>query len=145
MIPALRRRHKIIWVLMAILLPVGFLLAYKALPIDVVQEQKFEPIEASVGDMVSTWRDHSVQLTLRQGKHHERQIELEIMQPLGQPIHKLVVKGHNFGDVYVQETLGSVGTYRWSWEDSVEVAYQIQIIDVVHRKEMVKQVLKVKY
>ncbi len=81
-------------------------------------------------------------MNLRRGEKHERQIELFVKKRLTKPSNQFIVKGFNFGDFYINESVISTGLYRWSWEDSVELAYQVQLVNRVRKEELLRDNLK---
>lgn len=143
MIPSIRKKHKFIWVLLGVILPMLFVFGYKAIPEKVNYEgDVYLNSTKGIGEIVDAKDLEFVKINLREAKNHQKQIEVVIKKPLVSPSNHLVVKGFNFGEFYVEEVLGSTGIYRWNWSDSVELAYQVQLIDKINNIELEKINLK---
>ncbi len=138
-----KNKHKFIWIIFGILLPILFYLGYKAIQEKANSEDEvYHQTANAIGDVVDSKELKLLKITLREGEKHQRQIEVEVRKPLKAPGNMLVVKGFNFGDLYVDESLSGKGIYRFEWKDSVELAYQVQLMDRINNKELEKINLK---
>ena len=113
-------------------------------PVPVVDTNEQSP-PTEVLDVISDqYKNEYMILSLLRSSNdeHLHQIQVKINKPLTYPLNSLILKGYNFGDIYVKETLGSVGTYYYTWIDSVELSYQVQWRDVLGKEDVFRIELK---
>jgi len=137
MIPKLRKRHRVTWLVLAIMLPVLFILGVSAIPGDEPYNgDLYLFTKAQIGKETDSKDLGYISFNLREASENRRQIEVMVKKPLTAPSNKLVIKGANFGEYYVREILGSQGIYRFNWRDSVEQAYQILLVDQIKQTKL---------
>lgn len=140
--PTFRKRHKTIWLVLALLLPFLFVMAYLAIP----PKKSFSASDylfskEELGEIVNSEDLGYIQFNLREATQNRRQLEVIVKKPLTEPSNKVVLRGIEHGDYYVRDVLGSQGTYRFNWRDTIETEYQVQLIDQLRKKELERFVI----
>lgn len=139
MIPSLRKKHKLIWPFLGIIMIVLFIWSYTSRPNNVLYEGlTYNSLETQLPNLNESISNQIQRITynLRSNDKHERQIEVVIDKPLEYPSSILVVRGYNYGDEFVRQSLGAKGIYRWTWQDSFELAYEVNLIDDINNIEL---------
>ncbi|GAB2584032.1 hypothetical protein [Spirosoma areae] len=134
MTPTLRRSHRIMWLGLAILLPIGFVAALRLNTIPPVQVQPIGlPLAASLPVLIKSINNPGLQVNLRRDrKSAERQLEIIVRQPLEVP--SVVVRVGDAGGQAIGQ-LDVAGVYRFSLPDSS--AYPtITLTDEVHHSTL---------
>ena len=141
MIRSLRKRHLSIWVVLGILLPIGFVMAFLAIsefePVD--QQLQFS-LEEAFPKVVGTGETDYIAVQIRQDPRTLlKQIEIEVKQPLaaasalvyltksadqkienGQLLSKLGAKGNY--RIELDSTLSAQNTYQLLFYDQIKAA-----------------------
>ena len=131
MTPNLRRSHRIMWLGLAILLPIGFVAALRLNTIPPVQEQPIGlPIVASLPILIKSVEKPGLQVNLRRnGQSRARQLEIVVRQPLEVPSG--VVRVGSGANGRAIGTVDVAGTYRFALPDS-SAHPTIKLVDEVH-------------
>ena len=100
----LRKAHRYIWFLLAILLPIGWLAAIWAIPGEVWQTPVRPEQPAALPALLQSKESGDFVINLRQDSTSERrQIEIFIKKPLANPNTTITIEGQ-------EKTLGLLGT-----------------------------------
>ena len=117
MIIKLRKRHFLIWILLAILLPTGFILAILDRPEDIAADSYISLSASPLPNLISTQEDQGLRVTLRRGLPHQKQIEIKVLQPIPAPSIFLAIGSNEINDQNPGHTIGKIhglGTQRFS-------------------------------
>ena len=127
MIHALRKRHRYTWVGLAILLPLGFILAFISIP-----DKQIESINLEIGqvvalpDVVKSKAGTNVNITIRKAPDKsEQQLEIVVMHPLKSPAASVYLSAQPFDQAAGGQLIGQLGpkgVYRFNL-DSVQSQY----------------------
>jgi len=111
MIKPLRKRHKHIWILLAVLLPAGFISAYLVIPDQVLNNTELSPVKqpSAFSDVIFTVDDEYLLLNVRQ-ENGKKQIEIVIKQPLTRASTILYLSDEINPDIKQALLLGAIGT-----------------------------------
>lgn len=128
--PALRRAHRMIWLLLAVLLPVGFIAALLAYQSPLYQEPIAQLLPVPLPVLVRSVASDSVVINLRRAAQGgERQLEIVLKQPFGVP--SAVVRVRQTGNWRAVGLLNAPGTYRFPMPNT-DVHPRVEIVDDLH-------------
>lgn len=139
MIPFLRRVHKMLWPIIGIVVIVLFVMAYLSIPKEVLYDgTTYNSSEVQLPNLNESIANTEYKITynLRSDDKHKRQIEVIIEKPLTQPSNILIVRGYNYGDEFINQSLGAKGVYRYNWIDSFELAYEVSLLNNIKNVEL---------
>ena len=117
MIRPLRKRHLLTWILLAILLPIGFIAAFWTIPKEqsISQELQFGAPEA-FSTLLQANETDDLKVQLRENPANQlKQVEIEVKQPLGRTSALVYLANSNIQKTeegQLLNQLGSVGMYR---------------------------------
>lgn len=143
MIIQLRKRHYYTWLILAILLPLGLLLAYFNIP-----ENKNDTFSrnnpVAFTTIISSKQTGDLKVNLRENSKGKLQIEVIILQPLIGAANQLFVS--NSSENLKRILLGSLeskGIYRFQIPENFVKSSTIylEIFDVIKKKEVEKLVI----
>lgn len=129
MTPELRQRHRRVWQLWAILLPIGFVSAILVLPQKVTQATLVENTATPLSKIIQTKETDWLTANIRSSDSDNKQLEIVLKKPLNVPSTQIFWQNTFLGN------LGAKGTYRFPL-DSLQTAnppYTLEIIDPIHK------------
>lgn len=109
MIVSLRKRHLLIWGILTVILPLGFILAIANLPSEVASSNFSDNTAAALPELISSRDLGGLSVALRQGADNQKQIELEIKRPIARPALYLAVNDRAMNDPDEGTTIGRLG------------------------------------
>lgn len=133
MVPELRKRHRMIWMLWAVLLPIGFVLAIRSLPQKGYSPELTGIPMGKAPKTVASARDGNVLAALHAGPDGRvKQLELRLLEPLASGPAALYWQKAYLG------RLGSKGTYRFVLDSTMTSAspFQLEIRDPIRNKPL---------
>ncbi|MDX2305040.1 MAG: hypothetical protein NW226_19680 [Microscillaceae bacterium] len=116
MISSLRKRHRIHWVALGILLSVGFVAALRVHPPKPVQESILSELPEAYPTILKEVENENLKINLREDKQNRHQLELLLKKPvkLPAPLLYLNITGElNPQGNTLLAPLGAVGLYRF--------------------------------
>lgn len=118
MIRKFRKRHLYTWLVLALLLPAGFLAAYFAIPAERVEDQKVHYLNQTVIGPVIAEANTEAEIfgaKLRSSKDGQlKQLEIEVKEPIASPstfVYIATDKKKEINSAKVVGTLKSKGTH----------------------------------
>jgi hypothetical protein len=124
----LRRRHRQIWIGMALVLPVLFGLAIAVIPETPVGEPTAAHPEPALGEALKSADTESLFFQLRADSAGYKQLEITVKKPLPAPVATVSANGQILG------ALSSRGVYRFPLAQNLPV--QIKVVDPVHKSKL---------
>ena len=147
MILPLRKRHLYIWIVLGILLPVGYFTAYMSMPgypAESKEELNFG-IVAALPNVVATQTTNSLEVNLRDGNaSSQKQLENKVNRPVKNPAATIYL-GQQQIERPEQGVLlglvGPVGTQRINLDSTLSSysSYHLLIYDPI-QKEIIEQI-----
>ena len=139
----LRRKHRRVWVILAIALPAILVVGTLVIPKhEISNAPSLLAVEAPVGTIIETVESAQFKWTIRQRGDADRQLELFIKQPVDHPSALVFLRREGEGEETI--TLGQIGPrglYRmrfpaktWSW-----TTFKIEIRDAVKSQGIEQQ------
>ncbi|QHV99779.1 hypothetical protein [Spirosoma endbachense] len=127
----LRRTHRIMWFLLAIGLPIGFVAALQLNRIPPIQEQLIsQPLAPALPILIKAVDKPGISVNLRrEAQSSMRQLELVVRQPLEVP--SIVVRVGTGANPLAVGTLEVSGVYRFPLPDSSSHP-AITLVDEIH-------------
>jgi hypothetical protein len=116
MVPELRQRHRFIWRMWALLLPIGFVGAIVVLPKKVFQLTLLQTSEAPRTTLEQTQENGWLIANIRTAENGAKQLEIVLKKPLDIPATQLFWQNTFLG------SLGAKGVQRFAL-DSLQVAH----------------------
>jgi hypothetical protein len=129
MTPELRQRHRFIWRLWAVLLPIGFVSAILVLPQKATQTSRLDSTEAALPKVMQTRQTDWLTANIRSSDKDALQLEIILKQPLDIPAARLFWQNTFVGN------LGAKGTYRFPM-DSLQTTnppFTLEIRDPINQ------------
>ncbi|NIJ52270.1 hypothetical protein [Dyadobacter arcticus] len=132
MTPTLRQTHRVAWLLLAIILPMGFVAALQLKPDSIVWEQPISlPLAAPLPVLVKSVENTGLQANLRrEGQSTDRQLEIIVRQSLEVP--SVVVRVVSRTNELAIGTLDVAGVYHFMLPDSTDHPTIILVDEVNH-------------
>lgn len=138
MIRSLRKRHLLTWALLAILLPIGFITAFWAIPQEqsIAQELQFDVPEA-FSTLLQSNETENLKVQLRESPSNRlKQVEIEVKQPLGRTSALVYLADSNIQTAeegQLLNQLGAVGVYRITLDStlSAQTAFHFLFYDKI--------------
>jgi hypothetical protein len=124
----LRRRHRQIWIGMALVLPVLFGLAIVVIPEPPVNDTIAEHLEPALGEALKSVDTEYLFFQLRADSTGHKQLEITVKKPLQAPAATLSANGQIIG------VLSSKGIYRFPLAQNLPV--QIKVIDPIRKSNL---------
>lgn len=127
MIQTLRKRHRYTWFVLAILLPLGYILSFVSIPEAPIDERNFglDQVEAK-GEVIKSSTGDNVRINLRgEAGKQARQLEIVVLQPLKSAAASVYLNSQpldNAGSDFLIGQLGPKGDYRFDL-DSLQSQY----------------------
>lgn len=112
MIIPLRNRHYMVWIMLTILLPIGFFAAWRFVPNKIFDESELALLQPAVGELVQSYTTTNFVVNLRVG-NVGAQVEVLIRQPLENP-STFVYLGDTVEEATTLGVLGAKGLYRFN-------------------------------
>lgn len=137
MIPSLRRRHRLIWILWAILLPLGFVLAIASIPRPVYHPTDTQQAEA-YPEVIVKQESESISASLREDQGL-KQIELNLKKAYIAPSTYVYLSKESFESPDQAQLLGALtspGTYRFNLDSASSASEygSITLFDPIHNQ-----------
>ena len=129
MTPKLRRSHQIIWLMLAVALPVGFGTALLQREQPLTQEPVGQRLPAPLPNQLRLVDDPAMTLTLRQATDSTTQLEFRVKKALDVP--SAVVRVQHQGGWQAVGLLNAPGLYRFALP-GFSIHPHIEIIDSFH-------------
>lgn len=134
MTPSLRRAHRIIWLLLAVILPVGFIAGLLAYQSPLYQEPVDQLPPAPLPILVHSVASDSVAVSLRRSVGGgEQQLDVVLKQPFAVP--SAVVRVRQNGNWRAVGLLNAPSTYRFR-VPGMDNPAQVEIRDELHQKTL---------
>lgn len=129
MTPELRNRHRRVWQLWAILLPIGFVSAILVLPQKTTQAALVENSTQPLPNVLQTQHTAWLTANLRTSDAPNKQLEIILKKPLELPSAQLYWQNTFIGN------LGAKGTYRFSLDSlqTTNAPYTLEIRDPINK------------
>jgi hypothetical protein len=132
--PSLRSRHRQIWVILAILLPIGWFASVWSIPAPVRQQPVRPALPPPFARILKTQTTTGFLFNLREDPAGtQKQIEVFILKPLETPGIQLYAKGAPNGHDQLLGALQTRGVYRFNL-DSTLTAPVFRLEDPIHNK-----------
>ena len=140
MIPKLRNQHRYTWMVLAVVLPIGFLAAWFAVPTTpTLQEIKGGNTEA-YPQVVAQQEHELLHATLRSNDSQECQLELTLQQPLTLPFVRVYLhKQPAFNPRNAQELglLGEKATYQFFLDSIPSMPVSLTVYDPIKKVPLI--------
>lgn len=140
MTPALRKTHRYAWYALAVLLPVGWLAAIRAIPGDIRQQPVRREQAPALPVLTQSRQSGDLLINLRQDSNGtRRQLEIFIQKPLTNPNALVILESQN-----AEQALGLLGTrgVRRFNLDSLTTPIKLRLEDKIHGRVLQKLTLK---
>jgi hypothetical protein len=144
MIIQLRRRHYYIWLILSVLLPIGFIWAYLNIP-KMPSDSIHKTATVAYPTLIQTKEITDLKVNLRQNTEGGYQIELTVLKPLVGAANQLYLS--TTADNPLQTLLGALGnrgTYYFPLPNTIASAsfLNLTIYDVIKQKQLEQIILK---
>jgi len=136
MIVKLRKRHLYTWVVIALALPLGIILAFTNVH-EVEKDELATSVAEPLGEVVSNGQGEHVLINLRK-KANQYQIEAVVLKPIQAANTMLqIAQG---GNIITLGRLASTGVYRFSIPQNVSIGNELEltIYDQIKKTEIEK-------
>lgn len=134
MTPPLRRAHRIIWLLLAVMLPLGFVAALLAYRSPLQQEPVIQPQAAPLPIILRSVSTDNLVINLRRSAQGaEQQLEITLKPPFEVP--SAVVGIRQNGNWQTVGLLNAPGIYRFPVH-LTDAHLQVRIVDNLRRKTL---------
>lgn len=140
MTPALRKTHRYAWYALAILLPMGWLAAIRAIPGEIRQQPVRREQALALPVLAQSRQSGDLLINLRQDSSGtKRQLEIFIQKPLTEPNTAVILENQP-----TDQLIGLLGTRGvWRFElDSLTVPIKLRLEDKIHGRVLQKLTLK---
>lgn len=129
MVPELRKRHRRVWRMAALVLPLGFVLAIIALPKPVTQAQLYNNTTLPLHKLEQTRETAWLLVRLFAADSLHKQLEITVKQPLNIPAAQVFWQNRYLGN------LGAKGVQRFALDSALvaETPYILEIKDPVNQ------------
>ncbi|MCK6691202.1 MAG: hypothetical protein L6Q97_03765 [Thermoanaerobaculia bacterium] len=140
MTPALRKTHRYAWYALAILLPMGWLAAIRAIPGEIRQQPVRREQALALPVLAQSRQSGDLLINLRQDSSGtKRQLEIFIQKPLSNPNTLVILENQ-----HAEQLIGLLGT-RGVWRfdlDSLTVPIKLRLEDKIHNRVLQKLTLE---
>lgn len=140
MTPALRKTHRYAWYALAILLPMGWLAAIRAIPGEIRQQPVRREQALALPVLAQSRQSGDLLINLRQDSSGtRRQLEIFIQKPLTEPNTAVILENQPTDQLI--GLLGTRGVWRFDL-DSLTVPIKLRLEDKIHGRVLQKLTLK---
>ncbi len=115
MVPSLRNRHRVIWMVLAFLLPIGFALAVWSIP----NYPGFNVMPAESNN------EDYCKITYSKNSLNGVFVSLELLKPIISPAPVLKAKPSGAKEFIVLGGLGAVGDYKFKWGEAASFKFPV--------------------
>ncbi|MFN7117584.1 MAG: hypothetical protein ACK4TA_12350 [Saprospiraceae bacterium] len=129
MVPELRRRHRLLWQMWAVLLPIGFVIAILALPKQPTQAQLYDNTAAPLDKLEQTRETEWLLVRLFAADSLHKQLEITVKKPLNVPATQVFWQDRYLGN------LGAKGVKRFPLDSALlaGLPYVLEIKDPINQ------------
>ncbi len=99
MVPELRKRHRWIWLLLLVILPVGVVITLRNLPESAIQLTPFPDKHTQLPMVVGSMMDEHLKVYLRMSEEGNHELEVMLYRPIPVPAAQVFWQGKFLGDI----------------------------------------------